>query len=413
MAKEKDDRLGVIVFGVILSYLTYIYVLKELNGIYADYNGHTYVFLPMYTKETWFNGWISVPYCMWHMTTLFINRVLHVPLESAAAACGCLYTLFAYVVLYWMIGRITTAAGRPEHPLRAAFIAFGMCVLQGFYFSWLDAGGRFLGIYSMNPVHNPTYTCMKGFSLLSLCLIWDIWGAQKKEGYQGIFFRVEKGLKKYYICLAVMLFLSTLAKPTFAEMFIPAVGLVMLAEWISRIRRKDGSAAPYFRHCLLNTFWCAVPALLYILLQFLAYFIWRRDYGGDGSVILTKWLEVWGIYTDNVALSVLLGMAFPLFLVLINGDYFVKSDCGRLALAGYGVGFLEAAVLGEAGTKLTHANFLWPMMSGMLLMFVTAMMRLLVLERTQAETRGKRALLTAAWVLFCIHVLYGLLYMLG
>ncbi|MCI9142786.1 MAG: hypothetical protein HFH87_09210 [Lachnospiraceae bacterium] len=65
-------------------------------------------------------------------------------------------------------------------------------------------------------------------------------------------------------------------------------------------------------------------------------------------------------------------------------------------------------MLGEGGEKLTHGDFLWPMMSGLLLMFTASLMRLLVLERTQADTRGKKLLLAAAWFLFCIHVLYGI-----
>ena len=97
-------------------------------------------------------------------------------------------------------------------------------------------------------------------------------------------------------------------------------------------------------------------------------------------------------------------------MVMINGEYFIKSDWGRLALTGYGVGFLEAALLGEGGGKLAHSDFLWPMMSGMLIMFVAAMLRLLVLERTQADTRGRKLLVAVAWFLFCIHVLYGMLY---
>lgn len=402
--------LAALIPGVVLSWLTYIFVLSELKGIYADFNGHTYVYLPMFTKETWIKGWMMVPYCMWHLVTLFLQKVLLIPIQNSAAYTTCLFTLFAYFVIYWMIRKVTEAAGSVESSARAALIAFGMCLLQPLYFDWLDAGGRFQGSFSMNPIHNPTYMCMRGFSLVCFCLVCDIWGRQKSETYQGIFFRVERGLKRYYISLTVMLFLSALAKPTFAEMFIPAVAFLMLGEWIGRIRRKDGSAAEYFRHCL-TTLLCAVPTLLYILVQFLAYFIWGGSYGSDGSLVVTKWLEVWHMFTQNVGLSVALGMAFPLFMVLINGGYFIRSDWGRLALVGYGVGFLEAALLGEGGGKLTHGDFLWPMMSGMLLMFVTAMLRLLVLERTEADTKGKRLLLSGAWFLFCIHVMYGLLYL--
>lgn len=409
MKREKNDFLIVCIFGVLLSYLTYIFVLSELKYGLSDFNGHTYVYLSMFTKESWIQGWMTVPYCMWHLTTLFLNKILLIPLENSSAYAACIFTLFSYFVMYWIIRKVTEAAGSIDSSARASMIAFGMCLIQPFYFHWLDAGGRFLGSYSMNPIHNPTYMCMRGFSLICLCLVCDIWGRQKNENYHGIFFQVEKGLKKYYIYLTIMLFLSAMAKPTFAEMFIPAVALIMLGEWIVRLVRKDGSAAPYFRHCL-TTFLCAIPTLFYILMQFLAYFIWGGSYGDGGPLIITKWLEVWSMYTQNVGLSIMLGMAFPLFMLLIDGRYFVKSDLGRLSLVGYGVSFLEAALLGEDGQKLSYSNFLWPMMSGMLLMFVTSMMRLLVLERTQADTKGKKLLLAVAWFLFCIHVVYGLLY---
>lgn len=409
MKKERYDVLAVLIPGVVLSWLTYIFVLSELKGIYADFNGHTYVYLPMFRKETWIKGWMMVPYCMWHLVTLFFHKLLLIPIQNAAAYTTCLFTLFAYFVMVWMIRKVTEAVGCGESLGRAGLIAFGMCLLQPLYFDWLDAGGRFLGSFSMNPIHNPTYMCMRGFSLVCFGLILDIWGRQKSKDYKGIFFRVERGLKPYYIYMTVMLFLSVLAKPTFAEMFIPAVALVMLGEWIARIRRKDGSAAEYFGHCL-RTLLCAVPALLYILVQFLAYFIWGGSYGSDGSLVVTNWLEVWHMFTQNVGLSVGLGLAFPLFLVLINGGYFIRSDWGRLALTGYGVGFLEAALLGEGGGKMSHGDFLWPMMSGMLLLYVTALLRLLVLERTEADTKGRRLWLSGAWFLFCIHVMYGLLY---
>ncbi len=403
MKKEKSDLLIVLVFGIVLSYFTYVYVTGNIHGTYSDYNGHAYVYLPMFTKETWVEGWMMVPYCMWHLMTLFFNKLLLIPLESAAAYTTCLFSLFAYLTAYWMVRRVTEAAGSTDSSARAAMIAFGLCVVQAFHFYWLDENAKF----SMNPLYNPTYMCMRGFSLLCFCLVCDIWGRQKDENYRGIFFRVERGLKRYYIYLTIALFLSAMAKPTFAEMFIPAVGLVMLGELVTRLVRKDGSAAPYFRQCV-TTLLCAVPTLLYILMQFLVYFIWGGSYGGGEGLVLTKWLEVWRMFTQNGGLSVACSMAFPLFMLLIDGRWFVKNDWGRLALTGYLVGFLEAALLGEGGEKLTHGDFLWPMMSGILLMFTASLMRLLVLERTQADTRGKKILLAAAWFLFCIHVLYGI-----
>lgn len=410
MERNKRNDLVVIFLGVILSWLTYLVVMSELPKTLADYNGHTYVYLPMFKKSTWFEGWKTVPYCMWHMSVLGVNRLLHVPLEASAAYVTGFFQLFAYFVMYWMLRRYTAAAGKGLEGARAAGIAFGLSAVQGLYFYWLDAGDRFLGMYSMNPIHNPTHMTVRPFALLCFCLVCDIWGKQKQEGYRGIFFRVERGLRKYYIYLAVLLFLSSMAKPVFAEMFIPAVGLLMLAEWLGRLRKKDGSAKVYFRQCLTMLL-CAAPSLAYILLQFLAYFFWGGSYGADGSFMITKWLEVWSMYSENIILSVGLGMAFPLFLVLTDGRFFLREDMGRLALAGYGAGFLEAACLGEGGGKLSHGDFIWPMMCGMLLMWMTAVLRLLVLEQTQTDTRGKRLLTDLAWGIFCLHVLCGLLYL--
>ena len=410
MEQNKRDNLVAIFLSILLAYLTYLVVLSELPQTLSDYNGHTYVYLPMFTKESWIQGWKTVPYCMWHLGVLGLNHILHIPLEVSAAYVSCFFSLLSYYVIYWAVCKITAHAGSKESGTKAGMIAFGLCVTQALYFYWLDAGGRFLGSYSMNPIHNPTHMTARAFSVLCFCLVYDIWGKQKDDSYQGVFFAVERGLKKYYALLAFLLLLSTMAKPTFAEMFIPAVALCMLGEWIKRIRSQNGSASGYFRHCLY-TLLCAVPSLLYILLQFLAYFIWGGSYGADGSLMITKWLEVWSMYSENVVLSITLGMAFPLFIFLIDVRFFLKDDMGRLALVGYGVGFLEAALLGEGGGKLSHADFLWPMMSGMLLMWVASTMHLLVLERTQADTKGKRLLLNIAWALFCIHVLCGLIYM--
>ena len=181
----------------------------------------------------------------------------------------------------------------------------------------------------------------------------------------------------------------------------------MLVEWIMRIVRKDESAVGYFRQCLAMLL-CSIPALMYILAQFLAFF------GGSeqesSSLIFTKWMEVWSMYSENIVLSIILGMAFPVFMILIDGRFFAKTDMGRLALAGYAVGLLEAAILGEGGDRLSHGNFLWPMMCGMQLVWVVATLRFAELERNQADTKVKRVLLDFAWVLFCLHILCGFMY---
>ena len=407
MEQNKREDCIVIALGIVLAYFMYSVVMNQLPQALTDYNGHAYVFLPLFAQGSWIEGWKAVPYCMWHLCVLAINRLLRIPLEVSAAYVSCFFYLLAYWLMYWMIQKYMAAKSEALSSAKAGAIAFGLSLVQALYCYWLDAGDRFLGTFSINPLFNPTQICVRPFVLLCFCLVCDVWGKQKDDNYRGIFFRVENGLKRYYIYLAVVLLLSAMAKPVFAEMFIPAVGIIMLVEWMMHIVRKDESAVGYFRQCLAMLL-CSIPALMYILAQFLAFF------GGSeqesSSLIFTKWMEVWSMYSENIVLSIILGMAFPVFMILIDGRFFAKTDMGRLALAGYAVGLLEAAILGEGGDRLSHGNFLWPMMCGMQLVWVVATLRFAELERNQADTKVKRVLLDFAWVLFCLHILCGFMY---
>lgn len=409
--KKQPDRedMVVILFGILLAWLIFRVVLRQLPEPLSDYNGHTYTYLPMFSRSNWIRGWETVPYCVWHVCVLGLHYVFKVPIEISAACVTGAFHMLTYVVLYWMIRRYTERFCEKTGAWKAAMIAFGLSVVQGLYFSWLDAGGRFLGMYSMNPIHNPTFMSMQWVGLLCFCLMYDIWGAQRDPAYRGVFFRVETGLKKYYGMLTGILFLTSMTKPVFAQMFIPAVGIIMLCRLLNLCWKKDHRKTEYFRHCIA-TFLCAVPTLLYILIQFLARFFSGGSYAVDGSFILTKWMEVWSIYSENVILSVALAMAFPLLIVLVDAAFFVQDDLGLLAVTGYGIGLLEAAFMGESGSKFDHGNFLWPMMCGMMILWVAAMLHFLVLEKKQNGCLKQRVVINAGWLLFGFHVLCGLLY---
>ncbi len=407
--KTREYPIAVVVFGILLAFLSYRTVLASLPDHLSDFNGHTYVYLPFFfRKETLSQGLGAAPYCLWHLITLFGYKILRIPLENAAAYTNALFAVLSYMVFVWFIRKISERTNRPMGSMAAAAISFGLCILQPLEAEWMKVAGAGLSPFSLNPLHNPTYLAVRPFSVLCFCLVADIWGKQRDEGYHGIFFRVENGLKKYYIALSVILFLSAAAKPTFAEMFIPSVGLMMLIYWGREALKKDGSGRKAFGQ-LLALFITALPAIIYILIQFFAYFIFGGSYGDGGSLVITPFLYVWGLFTENVGLSLLLAMAFPLFVFLLDSRNILQSLMGKLALFSFAVSFLEAAFLGES-TKLTHGDFLWPMISGMLLVYLAALADLIALEGEDEESPVKRGLLLIAWGLFGVQVLCGVLY---
>jgi len=408
-SEQTNDGLIAMFFAVLLCFMTYAYVANQmvLTG-FNDYRAHTYHIIGMFRGDTPWEGWMATPHCLWHLTVLFLFEVCRIPLAASAAYATCFYSLFHYFVLCWIIRRVMDRAGVRRSAFIDHLIAFSFCFVQALYFYWLDAGEQYLGVFSPNPLHNPTQMGVRGFALLIFSLVVDLLSYENDRSYRPVFFQVALKTRRYYILLSVLLLLSAVMKPTFAEMFIPAVAFYMLGIWIHKLIRKDAPGA-YFKKCLTMLL-CALPSLLYMLTQFLAFFTFEGGYESDGGVIFTEWLQVWKLFSDNVFLSVLLGMAFPIYIILLDARFFFKNLASRLALIGYGVSFLEAAILGEAGSRLSHGNFLWPLMSGMLLLWAVALLRLMVIERREEYTGYKKCLLLFGWFLFFCHVFFGLVF---
>lgn len=406
---QNEDGILMVFFSALLCFMTYAYTQKQMTvGELNDYPAHLYIILGQFRGSAPWEGWMAAPHCLWHLTVLFLFEVCRIPLEVSAGVASCIYALLYYLLLHWVICRVTEYAGHRESAFRSNLIAFSFCFVQALYFCWLDTGGDYLGVFSPNPLHNPTQMGVQCFIVFTFCLVVDLLSYEKDRTCLPVFFHVERSPRRYYVILSVALFLSVVMKPTFAEMFIPAVAFFMLGSWITRLIRKDAPAA-YFKRCLVMLL-CALPALLYMLAQFLVFFFFQGAVYSEGGLIITKWLEVWKLFSDNVFLSVLLGMAFPIYVFLLDTRYFLKSVAGRLALLGYGIAFLEAAVLGEEGIRMGHGNFLWPLMSGMLIFWLVAILRLLVLERAEEYTGIRRGLLLFGWFLFFCHFFCGLVF---
>ncbi len=411
MVEKKKNIAVIAMYAAMLGFLTYFVSMSELNNSLSDFSGHVYTYIPRLKGSSGLDGWMAVPYFMWHFVVIAIESFTPVPIKAAAAFACCIFALFSFYVLYWMTDRASQYYRLEYSDAKKGFVAFALSIIQPAYMYWFDTGNQYLGQFSMNPMHNPTHMCVKPFSLLCFCFTYDILQKYCDAEHKGLFVDVTKGLKKPYVLLSVTLLLSCMAKPTFAEMFIPAVGLFMLFEWIKRLALKDSTAKEYFSKCLTMLL-VSTPALAYILIQFLAYFIWGGSYGTEeSSLAITEWMQVWRMYSENVAVSILLGMGFPLLIVALNGTYFIKNTMGRLALIGYAVGLLEGALLSESGPKITHGDFLWPMMSGMTLLWVVAVLRFLVLEEKQCRTKLQQIIIHAAWFVFCMYVLFGIMYM--
>ena len=103
-------------------------------------------------------------------------------------------------------------------------------------------------------------------------------------------------------------------------------------------------------------------------------------------------------------------MAFPIWMGITNLKYFFQSEEGRLSLLGYVVGTTEFCFVVETGNKLGHLNFAWPMMSGMLLLWVICGARLIALTLKPTEHKASNVVVMGGWILLLLHLFSGLYY---
>ena len=217
----------------------------------------------------------------------------------------------------------------------------------------------YMGVGSPNTWHSPTQLTVMVFMLLCVpmtarCV--DTFQRQLPvEGSKANVPWRDVGI------LAALLFVSLTAKPTFMQAFLPAACLYFAVMWIRRPRNT-----PF----ILRMMVASAPAVLLMVLQYLYYFGIIVPSQGD-MVVLVSWDKA-----ADVAISVLLTRAFPLFVLLWIADREEqKKPLWMLTLTMEIVSIVEMLLLSETGRRASDGNFGWAMM-GSALMFWALMLPL-------------------------------------
>ena len=393
-----SDYLPILGFALLLSYFMYQTVMHALPADMTDYNGHVYTYLATFTGSSAFRSWMMSPYYMWHSVALFFRLVLRLPIEESAVASSCFFYLASYFITVFMIKKWCANKNIRASVTLIGFSSFALTMIQPIWISFLDVGiARALGAFSINPLYNPTHMTARPFALLCFMLTADLW--ELEGGHKPVFFGQSK--KRTLMLLAIALFFSALAKPVFAEMFIPAVGVAMLLRCRS---------VKYLKENLIPAFVAALPTVIIIFLMYFLYVKVGGSYVDSEGVVITSFLQVWSYFSENIPLSILFMMSFPIYILVIDCKNFLATSIGKLGTISFIIGFLEAAFLGEGGEKFYHGNFIWPMMFAALLLWASAFLHFLSME-TKSSSRSAKVLIMIGWILILIHVHYGFQYL--
>ena len=243
-----------------------------------------FIFNLTYRQATAIQGWESdigdyinnirdghygcYPIMFW--TAALLNKISmgRFSLQFAMAFTVTLFNLITFIVTKAIISKQTGAR-----------VVSTICTVV-LYFSSMIFNHRltrfgikyyFEGVGSQNPWHNATYVCARPFVLLAF-----VFGAYTMLNYEndfkvGMVFKWER--YKYYILFAVILFLSTLAKPSYT---LPHMTVVFV---VAVFRFFKNRCKTFRQSIILATAY--IPTICALIYQYLYTLTGTDSYGNE------------------------------------------------------------------------------------------------------------------------------------
>ena len=210
---------------------------------------------------------------------------------------------------------------------------------------------------------NPTQIMLTVFSVFALLAFYKAY-----EHY------MEKISTKGWAMLALAFLVSAYAKPSFIMAFFPAAAMILLAD----LFRKDTGLKPMsrFRQIFILGM-TMLPACIYFLLLNNTVFGESRQEvtssaGGEASKVVIDLGRAYFNQDFSITLSILAGLAFPLFVLLFNLRELKKPEYAVSWLTVLW-GYAEHFTFSETGPRATHGNFAWGKKVAIYLVFAVSM----------------------------------------
>lgn len=387
MKMEQLENKMCYLFGgtVIVFCLSYTIVFQQAD--YGDYVTHAE--WAMELNRHIFNYMAACnPYPLWHIVVKIFYRLgyeLSVCIAGVTALFNCL--AFGGIVYAWdFISNKQTA-------LRTK-VFWAICILlMGPLYAPSFNDKYYLGQGTGNIWHNPTQIAVKGFAIL--CFVWIVRLVNQEVDHR----------KWEYFVLSGLLFLSVLAKPSFLQAMIPGLGLFFIYELL----RNRGNKERFVHYCrIAATF---IPGVILMGAQFIiVYFIPSISMYGEREVVVS-YGSVLSLWTDNIFISLLLSLAFPIFVMLIGAKRLFKDSTVMITVF-YGLcAWLEAVFLYESGPAKKQGNWTWGWNLSLLIIWMQFIIKYLDILRDESLTTRKRAVcLWLGMPILFFHVLFGINY---
>jgi len=357
---------------LLMFFVTLAMTKVEIGKEYTDFRTHSRwaVGEPL---EARFNKFYFYP--VWHFCVKFINWILPIGREWSAAFVTACFIGAAGAILYWFVKK---EMGEDWPVWKCTLLTVSLLFLTALYMPWYNQE-VYLGQSSPTIWHNPTNLAVKPVVLLIFICFIKLYRERETIG------------NKYLSMVSVLLLFSCFIKPSFIQGFLPAVVIFLLLELI-----PNKGKSFFFSLKIALMF---IPSGIYFIVQYLSMFG-----STESREIGIRPFAVMKLDAPNPLFSLWLGIAFPLFVLIVLGAKKVFEDKALwLTVLCYGTSLLEYILLIEE-TEAAAGNFEWALQLAMFLLFVMTAIRFYQIKWNNTWIR------VVGNLLFVYHVISGIWY---
>ena len=248
---------------------------------------------------------------------------------------------------------------------------------------------RCMGILTPNPYWNATYLAVRPLTIATFFL-----GIDLLAEYETVL------SWKKVTAFGVLVFLCTFTKPSFTFILVPTGAIILLY----RLLKNKGKT---WKNTLLFCL-SLLPTGVLLLYQFSNVFTGTNSHAEETGIGF-ELFKAWHVYSNNIPLSLVMALAFPIAVLVLNMRQ-MKNDGGvRLAWQLWLTGFLTFLICYEKGFRFSHMNFSWGYMHGLFFVFMVSILQM-IRNLMRKGTLSKRLMSVPEIVLFAYHLICGIVF---
>lgn len=367
---------SVLFFVAIFAFGTYLFH-KQITISEADITGHLNL-LRLVVENNF-----KFPELGFEYSILFLSKLFNLSFEvSATLILSLVFCLLAFCISFILKKFLVVSS------FERFFYTILLLVPSAIYVP-LFSHYIYLGPGSPNVWHNPTLFMVK--PLAFLITYFSVLAFEKND------------IKKI-ILSSLLLVISMFFKPSFAFVFLPSLSVFILV---------------YFRDKLLSYWYGLIiflPSFLFGLWQ--AIILLKYGYpGGRTTGVIFDFLGVLHLYSPNVFISTILGIAFPISLLILQPSS-LKNKYLLFSWLMLFFGYLQMIFLAEKGAHFGDGNFFWGYLIAMQLVFLFSFIELYKLQSLFEKSESMSFYRSTVFykiafldIVFSLHLISGIIFL--